>query len=98
MLLEESPKLGLELNPSKCEWSWLDPKCTLPCPIRVPGGNDVQVALVPTDEIEMLGVPLGSDEKAAAYVKRKLLGKLFGACSITFFKISFVFLEGAVLL
>ena len=27
-------------------------------------------------EIEMLGVPLGSDEKAAAYVKRKLLGKL----------------------
>ena len=24
----------------------------------------------------MLGVPLGSDEKAAAYVKRKLLGKL----------------------
>ena len=29
-----------------------------------------------TDEIEMLGVPLGSDEKAAAYVQRKLLGKL----------------------
>ena len=31
MLLEESPKLGLELNPAKCEWTWLDPKCTKSC-------------------------------------------------------------------
>jgi hypothetical protein len=44
--------------------------------LSLPGDNDMQVTLVPTDEIEMLGVPLGSDEKAAAYVKRKLLGKL----------------------
>ena len=34
MLLEESQKLGLELNPAKCEWSWLNPDCTQPCPIR----------------------------------------------------------------
>ena len=33
-------------------------------------------SLVPTDEIQMLGVPLGSDEKAAAYVEKKLLHKL----------------------
>ena len=76
MLLEESPKLGLELNPAKCEWSWLDPKCNKPCPIDVPGGTERQIALVPTDEIQMLGVPLGSDEKAAVYVERKLLHKL----------------------
>ena len=76
MLLEESPKLGLELNPAKCEWSWLDPACTKPCPIRVQGGQEKQIELVPTDEIQMLGVPLGSDEKAAAYVERKLLGRL----------------------
>ena len=76
MLVDESPKLGLELNPAKCEWSWLDPTCKKPCPIRVPGGQDHQLELVPTDEIQMLGVPLGSGEKAAAYVEKKLLGKL----------------------
>ena len=63
-------------EPAKCEWSWLDPKCHKPCPIFVPGGIDKQIALVPTDEIQMLGVPLGSDEKAAVYVERKLLHKL----------------------
>src|SRR3982750_344165 len=76
MLLEESPKLGLEVNPGKCEWSWLDPMCKKPCPISVPGGAGNQIALVPTDEIQMLGVPLGSDEKAAAFVEKKLLHKL----------------------
>ena len=35
-----------------------------------------QVVMVPTDEIQMLGVPLGSDEKAAAFVEKKLLQKL----------------------
>ena len=76
LLCEESPKLGLELNPAKCEWSWLDPQCTKPCPIIVPGGRDKQIALVPTDEIQMLGVPLGSDAKAATYVEKKLLNRL----------------------
>jgi len=76
ILLEETPKLGLELNPSKCEWSWLDPNCTKPCPIRVPGDEKQQIELVPRDEIQMLGVPLGSDEKAAAYVEKKLMCKL----------------------
>ena len=78
LLLEESPKLGLELNPAKCEWSWLNPDCTQPCPIRIPGNESEQIQVVPTDEIQMLGVPLGSDGKAAAYVEKKLLGKLAG--------------------
>ena len=54
----------------------MDPKCKKPCPISVPGGAEKQLTLVPTDEIQMLGVPLGSDEKAAAYVEKKLLHKL----------------------
>jgi hypothetical protein len=76
MLLEGSPKLGLELNPTKCEWSWLDPGCIAPCPIHVQGGKEKQIELVPTNEIQMLRVPLGSDEKAAAYIEKKLLGRL----------------------
>ena len=77
MLLVESPKLGLQLNPAKCEWSWLDPSCSVPCPIRVQGGDEnQQIELVPTDEIQMLGVPLDSDEKTAIYVEKKLLGRL----------------------
>ena len=48
----------------------------MPCPINVSGGRDMQIALVPTDEIQMLGVPLGSDTKAATYVGRKLLNRL----------------------
>ena len=49
----------------------------MPCPIRVQGGDEnQQIELVPTDEIQMLGVPLGSDEKAAIYVEKKLLGRL----------------------
>jgi len=47
MLILESPKLGLELNPAKCEWSWLDPHCKKPCPIRVNGAEDKQLSLVP---------------------------------------------------
>ena len=48
MLLEESPKLGLEVNPGKCEWS-LDPMCKKPCPISVPGGAGNQIVALPTD-------------------------------------------------
>ena len=47
-LLKE--RLGLILNPSKCEWSWLDPDCKEPCPIE-------GVAFVPHSEIQMLGAP-----------------------------------------
>jgi hypothetical protein len=49
LLKERGPALGLILNPSKCEWSWLDPDCTEPCPIE-------GVAFVPHSEIQMLGV------------------------------------------
>ena len=38
ILKSRGPALGLHLNASKCEWSWLDPSCTLPCPIRVGSG------------------------------------------------------------
>ena len=68
---------GLHLNPLKCEWSWLDPDCNEPCPIRVDGVSDEnQVKLVPRSEIQMLGVPLGSDSAVSAVVEKKLLGRL----------------------
>jgi hypothetical protein len=76
LLSTEGPPLGLHLNPAKCEWSWLDPGCTTPCPIRVGGAESDQISMVPTAEIQMLGVPLGSDEKAATYVEGKIFGKL----------------------
>ena len=47
--------LGLELNSKKCEWSWLNPDCNLVCPID-------GVPITPTSEIQILGVPLGSQE------------------------------------
>ena len=62
------------MNPTKCEWSWLDRNCTKPCPICVAGGIEKQISFVPTDEIQMLGVPLGSDEKVAQFVEKELLG------------------------
>jgi len=76
LLSNEGPPLGLHLNPSKCEWSWLDSNCSTPCPIRVGGDESNQIAWVPTNEIQMLGVPMGSDEKAAAYVEGKLFSRL----------------------
>ena len=53
------PPLGLQLNPCKCEWA-------LTCPLP-------QVALVPTSEVQMLGVPLGSSEFVRGHVAGKLL-------------------------
>jgi hypothetical protein len=67
ILKTDGPPLGLILNPAKCEWSWLNADCDLPCPLD-------QVALVPTREIQMLGVPLGSDDFVAGYVEGKMLG------------------------
>ena len=29
--------MGLYLNPSKCEWTWLDPECKDLCPIQLKG-------------------------------------------------------------
>ena len=34
LLQTRGPELGLHLNPSKCEWSWLDPECKDACPIK----------------------------------------------------------------
>jgi len=66
ILKAHGPPLGLHLNPTKCEWSWLNAECALPCPLE-------QVALVPTANIQMLGVPLGSDDFVSGYVEGKLL-------------------------
>jgi len=60
------PPLGLELNPKKCEWSWLNPECKLESPI--PG-----VPITPTDKIQILGVPLGSASFTEEFVKDSLL-------------------------
>jgi hypothetical protein len=77
ILKTRGPALGLHLNPSKCEWSWLDPKCTLPCPIRLDNVAEAdQVKLVPHSEIQMLGVPLGNDGFVSEFVQKKLLGRL----------------------
>ena len=65
ILKTDGPPLGLILNPAKCEWSWLNSECALPCPLE-------QVTLVPTDEIQMLGVPLGSDASVSSFVEGKL--------------------------
>ena len=35
LIKTRGPPMGLHLNPSKCEWSWLDPDCSAPCPIRL---------------------------------------------------------------
>ena len=58
MLLEESPKLGLELNPAKCEWSWLNPDCTQPCPIRIPGNESEQIQWYQLTRSKCLAFPL----------------------------------------
>ena len=69
ILLSKGPALGLHLNPTKCEWSWLDPERSEPAPIT-------GVAFVPHTEIQMLGVPLGCDEFVSQFVDKKLLGRL----------------------
>jgi hypothetical protein len=77
ILKTRGPALGLHLNPSKCEWSWLDPECTLAYPIRLDGvGEENQVKLVPHSEIQMLGVPLGDTDFVSEFVEKKLLGRL----------------------
>ena len=56
---------------------WLDPKCTTPCPIRLDNvAEKDQVKLVPHSEIQMLGVPLGSDVFVSKFVEDDLIEKL----------------------
>ena len=77
LIKSRGPALGLHLNPSKCEWSWLDPESREPCPIAVHGaGEEGQVKVVPHSEIQMLGVPLGSDSFVSDFVQKKLIGRL----------------------
>ena len=77
LIKTRGPEFGLHLNAAKCEFSWLDADCTLPCPIRLDGAKEEdQVKLIPTSEIQMLGVPLGSDAFTAAFVDKKLFSRL----------------------
>jgi len=77
LLQTRGPALGLHLNPAKCEWSWLDPDCSEPCPIRLDGvSEEDQVKLIPHSQIQMLGVPLGNDGFVSDFVEKKLLGRL----------------------
>jgi len=78
LLVTEGPKLGLFLNPKKCEFSWLKESCLEPCPLK--GLGTEKVVLVPTAEIQMLGVPLGSPEFNAKYVEKKLNKRVSPMC------------------
>jgi hypothetical protein len=50
------------------------------CPIRLEGvSEENQVKLVPHSEIQMLGVPLGSDCFTSDFVEKKLIGRLQSA-------------------
>src|SRR4051794_37792205 len=55
----KGPPIGLHLNPSKCEWTWLDRFCSDACPLYSPSGNVAGVSCVPLDEMTMLGTPIG---------------------------------------
>ena len=59
------------MNPKKREWSWLDAKRKEQCPLEKEG-----VVLVPTEEICILGVPLGSSSWSAAFVKKGLFSRV----------------------
>ena len=73
LLQTRGPELALHLNPSKCEWSWLDPVC----PIKLDDESEEnQVKLVPHEQIQMLGVPLGDDAFVSGFVEGKLLSRL----------------------
>jgi hypothetical protein len=66
ILSTKGPRIGLILNPAKCEWSWLNPDRTDACPIA-------GVPLVETSKIQMLGVPLGSSNFVYSHVEQELL-------------------------
>jgi hypothetical protein len=71
LLKDKGPALGLKLNPTKCAWSWLKPQITAECPLKEEG-----VPLVPTSEVCILGVPLGSVAFTAKFVEEKLFSRV----------------------
>jgi len=73
ILHQKGPSLGLHLNPAKCEWSWLNASTTSDCP---PELKKEGVALVPTEEVCILGVPLGSASFSSSYVKERLFPRV----------------------
>ena len=73
ILHDKGPPLGLHLNPAKCEWSWLNASATADCPQELKREG---VALVPTDQVCILGVPLGSESFSASFVKERLFARV----------------------
>jgi hypothetical protein len=71
LLRVKGPSLGLFLNPKKCEWSWLKASTKAPCPLGETG-----VVLVPTEEVCILGVPLGSSSFSSGFVQEKLFSRV----------------------
>ena len=61
-------------EPPEAEWPWLRADCDDPSPI-------VGVPVTLTDEIQMLGVPLGSQEFVEKFVERELLDTAEGVMS-----------------
>src|SRR5687768_13343294 len=56
---------------------WLDPECKDACPIKLDGESEEnQVKLIPHEQIQMLGVPLGDDAFVSGFVEGKLLSRL----------------------
>ena len=82
------PRRGMFPNITKTECSWLDRTNTEACPIvthifdadgeyvldsaGAPVLADNDITLVPTDEIQILGVPIGSTAAILAHVRKKL--------------------------
>ena len=73
VLREKGPALGLFLNPKKCEWSWLNASCEAGLPAEL---AKQEVSFVPTDEICILGVPLGSPSFSGSFVKERLFSRV----------------------
>lgn len=65
ILVAEGPSRGLFLNPSKCEFTWLNPSISSPCPLP-------DVPLTSLKDLSMLGAPLGDDTSCNKYIHKKL--------------------------
>jgi hypothetical protein len=72
ILRVKGPSIGLILNPSKCEWTWID-GTNQPCPIKSGRGPSGMPVVLPED-VCMLGVPMGPVSSASTFVTKKLLG------------------------
>jgi hypothetical protein len=70
----EGPSIGCILNPSKCEWTWIDGSED-PCPL-LSGSSPCGALMVQPDDVCMLGVPLGPLPSASKFVRENLFARL----------------------